>query len=213
MPAQVTNAPPSCIPAPPSLPQVVKSADVIFIAVKPQYVGDVLREVGPHLTDRHTIVSIAAGITLQSLKVRLGPGGLAGCVWMRAGRRAVWLEGSATREDRLLCCPLNFRRRRRRPSHHAAGGRGRQRAPRARHAQHAVPGRRDSGCHVSCGAAPGKRCLLQCHPFRAAPHTSLLFLLAGAWAARRTTATPTPCGGSSRRWARFIGWMRSCCRR
>ena len=52
------------------MPQVVQSADVIFIAVKPQYVSVVLREVAPHLEDRHTIVSIAAGITLQSLKVR-----------------------------------------------------------------------------------------------------------------------------------------------
>jgi pyrroline-5-carboxylate reductase len=49
--------------------QVVTSSDVIFIAVKPQYVSVVLREVRPHLEDRHTIVSIAAGITLQSLKV------------------------------------------------------------------------------------------------------------------------------------------------
>ncbi|KAI7843958.1 hypothetical protein COHA_002496 [Chlorella ohadii] len=41
--------------------EVVKSADVIFIAVKPQYVSVVLREVRPHLEDRHTVVSIAAG--------------------------------------------------------------------------------------------------------------------------------------------------------
>ncbi|KAL4440680.1 hypothetical protein ABPG77_000389 [Micractinium sp. CCAP 211/92] len=52
--------------------EVVKSADVIFIAVKPQYVSVVLQEVKPHLEDRHTIVSIAAGITLQSLKAAAG---------------------------------------------------------------------------------------------------------------------------------------------
>ena len=50
-------------------PQVVQSADVIFVAVKPQYVSVVLAEVAPHLQDRHTIVSIAAGVTLHSLKV------------------------------------------------------------------------------------------------------------------------------------------------
>ena len=55
--------------------QVVQSADVIFVAVKPQYVGAVLREVAPHLSDRHTVVSIAAGITLQSLKARCAPPG------------------------------------------------------------------------------------------------------------------------------------------
>lgn len=54
--------------------EVVQSADVIFIAVKPQYVSVVLREVRPYLEDRHTIVSIAAGITLQSLKDAAGDG-------------------------------------------------------------------------------------------------------------------------------------------
>lgn len=54
--------------------EVVKSADVIFIAVKPQYVSVVLREVRPHLEDRHTVVSIAAGVTLQSLKDAAGEG-------------------------------------------------------------------------------------------------------------------------------------------
>ena len=64
---------------------MVTNADVIFIAVKPQYVSVVLREVRPHLSDRHIIVSIAAGITLQSLKVRSSPPprgrGGASCLW------------------------------------------------------------------------------------------------------------------------------------
>lgn len=72
------------------MPQVVQSADVIFIAVKPQYVSVVLREVAPHLEDRHTIVSIAAGITLQSLKVGaarpkgalLPASGMLACSWL-----------------------------------------------------------------------------------------------------------------------------------
>lgn len=50
--------------------QVVQRSDVIFIAVKPQYVGPVLREVKPVLTDRHLVVSIAAGVTLANMKVR-----------------------------------------------------------------------------------------------------------------------------------------------
>ena len=49
--------------------QVVKGADIIFLAVKPQFVAPVLKEVRQHLTDKHTIVSIAAGKTLASLKV------------------------------------------------------------------------------------------------------------------------------------------------
>lgn len=43
--------------------------DVLFIAVKPQYVAVVLSEVKGSLKDSHTIVSIAAGVTLQQLKV------------------------------------------------------------------------------------------------------------------------------------------------
>ena len=50
----------------------MKSSDVVFVAVKPQYVSLVLREVAPLLEDRHVIVSIAAGITLQTLKNAAG---------------------------------------------------------------------------------------------------------------------------------------------
>ncbi|CAL8466836.1 g6372 [Coccomyxa elongata] len=52
--------------------EVVKESDIIFVAVKPQYVEPVLKEVRGHLTDRHTIVSIAAGKTLASLKGAAG---------------------------------------------------------------------------------------------------------------------------------------------
>lgn len=49
--------------------QVVQQSDIVFIAVKPQYVSVVMKEVKPYLTDKHIIVSIAAGITLANLKV------------------------------------------------------------------------------------------------------------------------------------------------
>lgn len=52
---------------------MVQESEVVFVAVKPQYVAPVLKEVRPHLTDNHTIVSIAAGKTLSSLKARLHP--------------------------------------------------------------------------------------------------------------------------------------------
>lgn len=49
--------------------QVVQKSDIVFIAVKPQYVSVVMKEVKPYLTDKHILVSIAAGITLATLKV------------------------------------------------------------------------------------------------------------------------------------------------
>ena len=52
-------------------PQVAKRSDIVFVAVKPPYVTSVLREVKQHLTDKHCIVSIAAGVTLANLKARL----------------------------------------------------------------------------------------------------------------------------------------------
>lgn len=45
--------------------QVASNADVLFVAVKPQHVGQVLSEVRTVLTPNHTIVSIAAGITIE----------------------------------------------------------------------------------------------------------------------------------------------------
>ena len=53
-----------------NIKQVVQSSDIIFIAVKPQYVSTVLQEIRPVLADRHVIVSIAAGVTMAALKVR-----------------------------------------------------------------------------------------------------------------------------------------------
>ena len=53
---------------------------MIFVAVKPQFVASVLKEVRPHLTDNHTIVSIAAGKTLASLKA--GPPICSSCTFL-----------------------------------------------------------------------------------------------------------------------------------
>ena len=49
--------------------QVAKNSEVIFLAVKPQYVATVLKEIKQHLTDQHIVVSIAAGIPLAAMKV------------------------------------------------------------------------------------------------------------------------------------------------
>jgi hypothetical protein len=99
--------------------QIVQSADVIFIAVKPQYVSVVLREVRPHLQDRHTIVSIAAGITLQSLKVRMGwewhhMGGLEADVSRACFHNLFHKNGrhAGCRNDKRSCRPCAAERRR-----------------------------------------------------------------------------------------------------
>ncbi|KAG2490355.1 hypothetical protein HYH03_011157 [Edaphochlamys debaryana] len=52
---------------------VARNADVLFVAVKPQHVAQVLSEVRPVLTESHTIVSIAAGITVDKLVEAAGP--------------------------------------------------------------------------------------------------------------------------------------------
>ncbi|XP_060934742.1 pyrroline-5-carboxylate reductase 3 isoform X2 [Limanda limanda] len=48
--------------------EVVSGSDVVFVAVKPHLVSPVLSEISPHVTDRHIIVSVAAGVTLATLE-------------------------------------------------------------------------------------------------------------------------------------------------
>jgi len=54
--------------------EVAQNADVLIVAVKPQYAAPVLQELRPLLDPaRHVIVSIAAGITLERLLDAAGP--------------------------------------------------------------------------------------------------------------------------------------------
>ena len=55
-------------------PDVVSFARVIFLAVKPDQVADVLREAAPNFTDEHLLISIAAGVPLSKLESALGTG-------------------------------------------------------------------------------------------------------------------------------------------
>jgi pyrroline-5-carboxylate reductase len=57
--------------------EVVRACDVLVLAVKPQVVPAVLAEVQPHIESRHFVVSIAAGITLDTLASGLGTARLA----------------------------------------------------------------------------------------------------------------------------------------
>lgn len=51
-----------------SNPAVLNAARVVFIAVKPAQVMDVLKEISSHLTQDHVLVSIAAGVPLSRLQ-------------------------------------------------------------------------------------------------------------------------------------------------
>ncbi len=85
--------------------EVVKSSDVIVLAVYPQIVLNVLPEIAPLVTDQHLVVSIAAGITTKQLLdglaaprrvVRVMPNTPA---LVGAGAAAYCLAGMATEAD------------------------------------------------------------------------------------------------------------------
>jgi len=50
--------------------QVAKSCNVLFVAVKPNVVRDVLNEVKDDLSPDTLIVSIAAGVTISTMQVQ-----------------------------------------------------------------------------------------------------------------------------------------------
>jgi len=52
--------------------ELCEAADVIFLSVKPQQMKEALAGLSPQLTERHLIVSIAAGISLQTMATALG---------------------------------------------------------------------------------------------------------------------------------------------
>jgi pyrroline-5-carboxylate reductase len=52
--------------------EVARASDVLVLAVKPQVVGSVLKDLRPHLAPRHLVISIAAGVTLKALADGLG---------------------------------------------------------------------------------------------------------------------------------------------
>jgi pyrroline-5-carboxylate reductase len=52
---------------------VVRSADVLLLAIKPQTMAAVLSEIQPEVCARHLVISIAAGVTLAVLESGLGP--------------------------------------------------------------------------------------------------------------------------------------------
>jgi pyrroline-5-carboxylate reductase len=55
-------------------PEVAMFANVLLLAVKPDQVGDALKETRDQFTERHLLISIAAGVPLSKLESSLGGG-------------------------------------------------------------------------------------------------------------------------------------------
>ncbi|KAL1022694.1 hypothetical protein UPYG_G00031130 [Umbra pygmaea] len=53
--------------------ELISSCDLVFVAVKPHLVETVLCEISHHVTSKHIIVSVAAGVTLEMLEGLLPP--------------------------------------------------------------------------------------------------------------------------------------------
>lgn len=51
--------------------EAVRGSEVVVLAVKPQQMEEVLKEIAPEVTAEQTVVSIAAGITLKFIQERL----------------------------------------------------------------------------------------------------------------------------------------------
>jgi pyrroline-5-carboxylate reductase len=50
---------------------VLQQSDVVFLAVKPQMMPDVLADIRPQIQSRHLVISVAAGVTLKALETGL----------------------------------------------------------------------------------------------------------------------------------------------
>lgn len=55
-------------------PDVVKTMHVLVLAVKPDQVSGALQEIREHFSEKHLLISIAAGVTLAKLEQLLGDG-------------------------------------------------------------------------------------------------------------------------------------------
>ncbi|MHC1767634.1 MAG: pyrroline-5-carboxylate reductase [Verrucomicrobiia bacterium] len=88
--------------------EVVRFADVIIVAVKPDQMRGVLAEIRAELKPEHRLISIAAGVTLERLESALNPGARVIRVMpntpalVGASASAFALGGSAKPEDAQL---------------------------------------------------------------------------------------------------------------
>ena len=88
--------------------EVVKQSDIVILAVKPQIMKEVLVEIGKHLDFSKLIISIAAGVHLESIEqlvkkelklIRVMPNI---CVSVREGVSAIAGGKHASKEDLLM---------------------------------------------------------------------------------------------------------------
>ncbi|MCH8921695.1 MAG: pyrroline-5-carboxylate reductase [Planctomycetes bacterium] len=88
--------------------EVAAGSQVIFLAIKPQYMDIVLDELSGHVTADHLVVSIAAGVRLAALAEKLGKGQRLIRVMPNTpalvgqGASAFALGGAATEQDAAL---------------------------------------------------------------------------------------------------------------
>src|SRR5437867_2524529 len=93
-------------------PEVIKFANVLLLAVKPDRVNDVLAEARADFTDKHLLISIAAGVPLARLENALPAGARVIRVMpntpalVGASASAFAPGRSATTEDALLAQKL-----------------------------------------------------------------------------------------------------------
>jgi pyrroline-5-carboxylate reductase len=52
--------------------KAVSGADIVLLGVKPQVVGDVLKEIAPELTEKSLVISVAASVPTSYIEQRLG---------------------------------------------------------------------------------------------------------------------------------------------
>jgi pyrroline-5-carboxylate reductase len=52
--------------------KAVRGADIVLLGVKPQVVGDVLKEIAPELTEKTLVISVAASVPTSYIEQRLG---------------------------------------------------------------------------------------------------------------------------------------------
>lgn len=94
------------------LQPLVERANLLFLAVKPQHLGGLLTQLKPLITDDHLIVSIAAGVALNTLENSLGGSGRVIRVMpntpclVGAGACGISLGSRASREDGQLVTQL-----------------------------------------------------------------------------------------------------------
>jgi pyrroline-5-carboxylate reductase len=64
--------------------EAVRDADIVLLGVKPQVVGDVLKEIAPELKEKALVISVAASVPTSYIEQRLGEKGAAKAPVVRA---------------------------------------------------------------------------------------------------------------------------------